>query len=116
MQETGIVHKRPHFGAFDRRRRKIRKRGFLYWQGENEIVSDRKSLTEFPVENYNKYNNCQNIDHRFHEKPALKDTIAILKDKVIDHSRCYLPETQALYEAMNNFAKEFAAMLEEGIG
>jgi len=45
----------------------------------------------------------------------LKDTLAYLNNNVIDRNFCYLPETQPLCAEMNAFAKEFAAMLEEGI-
>ena len=45
----------------------------------------------------------------------LKDTLEFMKKHVIDQNNCFLPETIPWLDEMNTFAKDFAAMLEDGI-
>lgn len=46
---------------------------------------------------------------------SLKDTLAYLKNHVIDQNHCYLPETVPLLNEMNAFARDFANALEKDI-
>lgn len=46
---------------------------------------------------------------------SLTETVRYLKDHVIDHNHCYLPETIGLCDEMNEYAKQFVDELEKGI-
>ncbi len=46
---------------------------------------------------------------------SLSETVQYLKEHVIDHNHCYLPETIELCDEMNEYAKTFVDELEKGI-
>ncbi|MBP3294882.1 MAG: hypothetical protein J6N32_14115 [Clostridia bacterium] len=46
---------------------------------------------------------------------TLTETVRYLKEHVIDHNHCYLPETIGLCDEMNEYAKQFVNELEKGI-
>lgn len=46
---------------------------------------------------------------------SLLQTLQYLKDNVVDANKCYLPETIALCNEMNDYAKQFIKDLEAGL-
>ena len=46
---------------------------------------------------------------------SLEDTLKYMQQNVLEHNKCFLPETKPLCEEMNTFARTFYADLVEGI-